>query len=220
MSLGFPAMPDHPALETKCFLYWVFLSVKWRFHLCCSATARCLSSAAAGLWPCAGVTALGAPGAHGKSFLGASSEKPCSWAALTVAVFIVLCRSCGLPCFFFRWPLHSEHASCTARFEACSCSESRDAEWVMCVTWLGAMVTGRDTINAQWWIHFRDTPERTAALCYRKSLLQNFSPLPAKKTEKMTDKISAQCSLPCLFGWADPSSSHLQLQCGNINMDL
>lgn len=122
MNLGFPVMPDHPALETrKYLLYWVFLSVTRCFHLYCSATELCLSSATAGLWSCFGVTTLDVAEAHMKSFLGTSSEKSCSWTALTVAVFIIIYRFSGLHYgIFFCWPLNSEPASRSAHFEACS----------------------------------------------------------------------------------------------------
>lgn len=97
MYLGFPVMPDHPVLETrKYLLHRVFRSITWLFPLFCSATGLSLSSATAGLWSCFGVTTLGVPGACMKSFLSTSSEKPCSWAALTVAVFIIIYWSCGL----------------------------------------------------------------------------------------------------------------------------
>lgn len=133
MYLGFPVMPDHPVLETrKYLLHRVFRSITWLFPLFCSATGLSLSSATAGLWSCFGVTTLSVPGVRMKSFLSTSSEKPCSWAALTVAVFIIIYWSCGLHyVIFFCWPLNSEHANPTARFEACSCSESHDAEHVM-----------------------------------------------------------------------------------------
>lgn len=104
MYLGFPVMPDHPVLETrKYLLHTVFRSIMWLFPLFCSATGLSLSSAMAGLWSCFGVTTLGVPGARMKSFLSTSSEKPCSWAALTVAIFIIIYWSCGLHyvIFFF-----------------------------------------------------------------------------------------------------------------------
>lgn len=138
-------MPDHPAIQTRKYLFVTPSlpehNMMFSFLLLCHELY--LSSAMAGLWSCFSVTTLGVPGTDIRSFLGTSSEKPCNWVALMLAVFIITCWSCGL-CYitFFCWLLKSERANCTACFEACSRSESHDVEYVVCVTWLGAKATG------------------------------------------------------------------------------
>lgn len=107
------------------------------------------------------------------------------------AAFVIMSWPCG-SCHLFLLAAGLGHANCTVLLW-------KDAECGICVmTWWSH--------GNRLWYHqcqmvnsFRDTSERTAVLCYRKSLLQNCSSLSPQKIEKMTYKIKRSVFPPLLF---------------------